>query len=46
MVALPHIGSAKEATLHAMVKKAAENLVAGVSGKVSDNVMKELGGLL
>ncbi|RLQ90179.1 D-glycerate dehydrogenase [Planomicrobium sp. Y74] len=42
VVALPHIGSATEETRHAMVMKAAENLVAGVTGKIPDNVVKEL----
>lgn len=42
VVALPHIGSATEKTRHAMVMKAAENLVAGVAGKVPENVVKEL----
>ncbi|MCM3609947.1 D-glycerate dehydrogenase [Planococcus sp. MERTA32b] len=42
VVALPHIGSATEKTRHAMVMKAAENLVAGVTGRVPDNVVKEL----
>lgn len=42
VVALPHIGSATAKTRHAMVMKAAENLVAGVTGKVPENVVKEL----
>ncbi|WP_033542536.1 2-hydroxyacid dehydrogenase [Planococcus sp. CAU13] len=42
VVALPHIGSATENTRNAMAMKAAENLVAGVTGKVPDNVVKEL----
>lgn len=46
VVALPHIGSATEKTRHAMVMKAAENLVAGVTGQVPENVVKELRDLL
>ncbi|MCJ1907701.1 2-hydroxyacid dehydrogenase [Planococcus ruber] len=42
VTALPHIGSATAKTREAMVMKAAENLVAGVTGKVPENVMKEL----
>lgn len=42
VTALPHIGSATARTREAMVMKAAENLVAGVTGKVPENVMKEL----
>lgn len=42
VVALPHVGSATEKTRHAMIMKAAENLVAGVAGKVPENVVKEL----
>lgn len=42
VTALPHIGSATAKTREAMVMKAAENLVAGVTGEVPENVMKEL----
>lgn len=42
VVALPHIGSATDATRKAMAMKAAENLVAGVTGHVPENVVKEL----
>lgn len=42
VTALPHIGSATAKTREAMVMKAAENLVAGVTGGVPENVMKEL----
>ena len=42
VVALPHIGSATEKTREAMAMKAAENLVAGVTGQVPENVVKEL----
>ena len=45
IVALPHIGSATEKTCAAMLMKAAENLVAGVTGGVPENVVKELRGL-
>ncbi|ANU27129.1 2-hydroxyacid dehydrogenase [Planococcus versutus] len=46
VVALPHIGSATEQTRAAMLMKAAENLVAGVTGGVPENVVKELQELL
>ena len=46
VVALPHIGSATEKTRAAMIMKAAENLVAGVTGGIPQNVVKELQGLL
>lgn len=46
VVALPHIGSATEKTRAAMLMKAAENLVAGVTTGVPENVVKELQGLL
>ncbi|WP_142826709.1 2-hydroxyacid dehydrogenase [Planococcus soli] len=46
VVALPHIGSATEKTRAAMAMKAAENLVAGVTGKNPPDVVKELRGLL
>lgn len=46
VVALPHIGSATENTRNAMAMKAAENMVAGVTGKVPDNVVRELRGLV
>lgn len=46
VVALPHIGSATEKTRAAMAMKAAENLVAGATGKVPPDVVKELQGLL
>ena len=42
VVALPHIGSATETTREAMAMKAAENLVAGVTGQMPENVMREL----
>ncbi|UJF26710.1 D-glycerate dehydrogenase [Planococcus sp. 107-1] len=42
VTALPHIGSATAKTREAMVMKAAENLVAGVTGEIPENVMKEL----
>lgn len=42
VVTLPHIGSATATTRHAMVMKAAENLVAGVTGKVPEDVVREL----
>lgn len=42
VVALPHIGSATENTREAMAMKAAENLVAGVTGRVPENIVKEL----
>lgn len=42
VTAVPHIGSATAKTREAMVMKAAENLVAGVTGHVPENVMKEL----
>ena len=46
VVVLPHIGSATEQTRAAMLMKAAENLVAGVTTGVPENVVKELQGLL
>lgn len=46
VVALPHIGSATEKTRAAMAMKAAENLVAGVTGGIPPDVVKELQGLL
>ena len=46
VVVLPHIGSATEKTRAAMLMKAAEHLVAGVTGGVPENVVKELRGLL
>ena len=46
VVVLPHIGSATEQTRAAMLMKAAENLVAGVTTGVPENVVKELRGLL
>lgn len=46
VVALPHIGSATEKTRAAMIMKAAENLVAGVTGQVPENIVKELRGLV
>ncbi|TWT06528.1 D-glycerate dehydrogenase [Planococcus sp. CPCC 101016] len=46
VVALPHIGSATEKTRADMLMKAAENLVAGVTGGIPQNVVKELQGLL
>ena len=46
VVAVPHIGSATAKTREAMVMKAAENLVAGVTGGVPENVVKELRGLI
>lgn len=46
VVVLPHIGSATERTRNAMAMKAAKNLVAGVTGKVPDNVVKELRDLI
>ncbi|MDQ0429513.1 gluconate 2-dehydrogenase [Planomicrobium stackebrandtii] len=46
VVALPHIGSATEKTRAAMAMKAAENLVAGVTGKNPPDVVKELQELL
>lgn len=42
VTAVPHIGSATAKTREAMVMKAAENLVAGVTGGIPENVMKEL----
>ncbi|EIM05518.1 putative 2-hydroxyacid dehydrogenase [Planococcus antarcticus DSM 14505] len=46
VVALAHIGLATEKTRAAMLMKAAENLVAGVTGGVPQNAVKELQGLL
>ncbi|WP_203340183.1 2-hydroxyacid dehydrogenase [Planococcus beijingensis] len=46
VVVLPHIGSATEQTRASMLMKAAENLVAGVTTGVPENVVKELQGLL
>lgn len=46
VVAVPHIGSATAKTREAMVMKAAENLVAGVTGGIPENVVKELRGLI
>ncbi|RNF38957.1 2-hydroxyacid dehydrogenase [Planococcus salinus] len=46
VVVVPHIGSATAKTREAMVMKAAENLVAGVTGGVPENVVKELQGLI
>ncbi|MFF2446371.1 2-hydroxyacid dehydrogenase [Neobacillus sp. NPDC058068] len=42
VVVLPHIGSATEQTRFDMAMKAAENLVAGVTGSVPENVVPEL----
>jgi len=42
VVTLPHIGSATHKTRFDMAMKAAENLVAGVTGKVPPNVVREL----
>lgn len=46
VVAVPHIGSATENTREAMAMKAAENLVAGVTGRMPENVVKELQDLI
>ncbi|WP_102272515.1 2-hydroxyacid dehydrogenase [Cytobacillus massiliigabonensis] len=42
VVVLPHIGSATEQTRFDMAMKAAENLVACVTGRVPENVVQEL----
>lgn len=42
VVLTPHIGSATQKARDAMAMKAAENLVAGVTGNVPPNVVKEL----
>ncbi|ALS76448.1 D-glycerate dehydrogenase [Planococcus rifietoensis] len=42
VVTLPHMGSATEKTRFNMAMKAAENLVAGVTGKQVPNIVKEL----
>lgn len=42
VVTLPHMGSATEKTRFDMAMKAAENLVAGVTGKQVPNIVKEL----
>lgn len=42
VVTVPHIGSATENTRTDMAMKAAENLVAGVTGAVPTDVVKEL----
>ena len=46
VVTLPHIGSATEKTRNAMAMTAAENLLAGVTGRAPENVVKELRGLV
>ncbi|MGI2328238.1 2-hydroxyacid dehydrogenase [Planococcus sp. YIM B11945] len=46
VVTMPHIGSATHQTRFDMAMKAAENLVAGVTGKVPPNVVKELRSLI
>jgi glyoxylate/hydroxypyruvate/2-ketogluconate reductase len=46
VVVLPHIGSATQKTRFDMAMKAAENLVAGLTGKVPENVVPELQSLL
>jgi gluconate 2-dehydrogenase len=46
VVVLPHIGSATEKTRFDMAMKAAENLVAGLTGKVPENVVPELQSLV
>ncbi|MFC0273391.1 2-hydroxyacid dehydrogenase [Metabacillus herbersteinensis] len=46
VVTLPHIGSATEKTRFDMAMKAAENLVAGVTGQVPENVVPELQSLV
>ncbi|MCL7749926.1 2-hydroxyacid dehydrogenase [Halalkalibacter alkaliphilus] len=42
VITVPHIGSATKKTRHAMALKAAENLVAGVTGKIPPNIVPEL----
>lgn len=42
VVTLPHIGSATKKTRHDMAMKAAENLVAGVTGEIPPNMVPEL----
>ncbi|QNK87446.1 D-glycerate dehydrogenase [Sporosarcina sp. resist] len=44
VVVLPHIGSATQKTRFDMAMKAAENLVAGVTGQVPPDLVKELQG--
>ncbi|PSL40204.1 gluconate 2-dehydrogenase [Planomicrobium soli] len=46
VVTLPHIGSATHDTRFDMAMRAAENLVAGVTGKVPPDVVRELKGLI
>ena len=46
VVTLPHIGSATHKTRFDMAMKAAENLVAGVTGQVPPNVVRELQSLV
>lgn len=46
VVTLPHIGSATAKTRFDMAMKAAENLVAGVTGQVPENVVPELQSLV
>jgi gluconate 2-dehydrogenase len=46
VVTLPHIGSATHNTRFDMAMRAAENLVAGVTGQVPPDVVRELKGLL
>ena len=45
VVTMPHMGSATEATRFKMAMTAARNLVAGVTGQVPPNLVKELKGM-